>query len=67
MNDQTYYERNKDKIRQYYLQNQEVLKKKALERYYKRKEERITSGEFIPKKSEYIFKIEHLRGENVTF
>ena len=57
---ETYYERNKDKIRQYYLDNQEVLKKKALERYYRRKEEKIVSGEYTPKHTKYMFKIEHL-------
>jgi hypothetical protein len=73
--EQTYYERNKERIKEYYMTHQAELKQKALDRYYKKKQEKIESGEFVPKrvgrprkqveKIPYEFKIEHLNS-NLT-
>lgn len=73
---ESYYERNKERIHAYYLENKESLKQKALDRYYKKKQEQLESGEIIPKRlgrptnkyidpTPYVFKIEHLKS-NVT-
>lgn len=73
---ESYYEKNKERIHEYYLQNKEALKQKALDRYYKKKEQQLQSGELIPKRAgrpsskyidptPYVFKIEHLK-TNVT-
>ena len=73
---ESYYEKNKERIHEYYLQNKEALKQKALDRYYKKKEQQLQSGELVPKRAgrpsnkyidstPYVFKIEHLKS-NVT-
>ena len=66
---QTYYERNKERIHQYYIENRELLKQKALERYYANKSRKLESGELIPKRNKtsrkpkepYEFKIEWMQ------
>ena len=73
----SYYEKNKERIHAYYLQNKEELKQKALFRYYKKKEQQLQSGEIVAKRAgrpsnKYIdttppiFKIERLDKSNIT-
>jgi len=55
----SYYERNKQRIRQYYHENRDELKAKALARYYKKKAEEDNNIEPLRKKHKpYEFKIE---------
>jgi hypothetical protein len=73
---ESYYERNKERIHEYYLKNKEELKQKALQRYYLRKEQQLQNGE-LPKRAgrpsnkyvdptPYVFKIERLDKSNLS-
>jgi hypothetical protein len=57
--EETYYQRNKERIKAYYAEHREELKAKALARYYRKKAETQDGCEPPRKKQKtYEFKIE---------